>query len=67
MFHSRSWLNDDGSYGGLMAALQKRAVNNEVILAGTSAGSMVWGPRMVSGGDPFGTLYFENSVGLAPK
>ena len=56
--HIRSWLNDDGTYGGLMAALQKRAVKNEVVLCGTSAGSMVWSPETVGGGNSFGALYF---------
>ena len=36
-------------------------------MSGTSAGSMMWGPMTVGGGDSFGTLYFENSKGLAPK
>ena len=37
------------------------------MLAGTSAGSMVWSAFTYGGGDSFGTLYFRNSVGLAPK
>lgn len=65
--HVRSWLNDDGSPGSLLIEIQKRATRNSIIIAGTSAGSMVWGAQAAGGGDSFGVLYFENSVGIAPK
>lgn len=37
------------------------------MLSGTSAGSMIWSAYTYGGGDSFGTLYFRNLVGLAPK
>ena len=65
--HLRAWLNDDGSENKLLSVIKERAFNNEVVLAGTSAGSMIWGPWTAGGGSSFGILYFKNSVGLAPK
>jgi cyanophycinase-like exopeptidase len=65
--HVRSWLRDDATPNILLSTLLSRAKNNDVILAGTSAGSMVWTAQTFGGGSSFGLLYFKNSVGLAPK
>lgn len=65
--HARSWLNDDGTPNALLIALRNRALNNSIICAGSSAGSMVWANQTFGGGGSFGALYFKNSVGLAPK
>ena len=65
--HVRTWLKDNGTPNILLSTLKGRAINNEVILVGTSAGSMVWTNQTFGSGSSFGTLYFKNSVGLAPK
>ncbi len=65
--HIRSWLNDDASPSTLLELIKKRAFNYEVVLSGTSAGSMIWDTMTFGGGDSYGTLYFENQIGLAPK
>ena len=65
--HVRSWVEDDGSPSLLLSALKTRALNNQVVLSGTSAGSMIWSAQTFGGGDSFGQLYFRNSIGLAPK
>jgi cyanophycinase-like exopeptidase len=39
--HARCWLNDDGTYNALMSVAYQRAKLNQVILAGTSAGTMI--------------------------
>ena len=63
----RSWLKDDGTPNVLLAAVRVRAEKNDVICAGSSAGSMVWAEQTFGSGASFGILYFKNSVGLAPK
>jgi cyanophycinase len=65
--HVRTWLKDDGTPNILLNTLKGRANSDEVILAGTSAGSMVWTNQTFGSGSSFGTLYFKNVVGLAPK
>jgi cyanophycinase len=65
--HIRTWLNDDGTPNQLLAVIKKRAFNDEVVLSGTSAGSMIWGNMTFGSGCSFGAWYFHNSVGLAPK
>ncbi|CAM6003341.1 unnamed protein product [Sphagnum balticum] len=65
--HIRSWLNDDGSPNQLLKSLKERAINDEIICSGSSAGSMIWGEQTFGDGSAFGTLYFRNSIGLAPK
>lgn len=65
--HIRAWLNDDGTPNPLLIAVRDRLFKDELIGVGTSAGSMVWANQTFGGGASFGTLYFKNSVGLAPK
>jgi cyanophycinase len=65
--HIRSWLNDDGTPNALLIAVRTRAISDELICSGTSAGSMIWTNQTFGGGSSFGTLYFKNLVGLAPK
>jgi cyanophycinase len=65
--HARCWLNDDGSYNPIMKMVADRARNNEVILGGTSAGSMIMCSPTYGGGLTYGHLYFAAKVGLAPK
>jgi cyanophycinase len=65
--HARSWLNDDATPNALLSTLKTRALNDEVICAGSSAGSMVWANQTFGSGASFGALYFKNLVGLAPK
>jgi len=40
-YHARTWLNEDGTYNDLMIIIVKRAKLNEVVLAGTSSGTMI--------------------------
>jgi hypothetical protein len=40
--HSRAWLHDDGTPNDLLIALKARAQKDEIICAGSSAGSMIW-------------------------
>ena len=65
--HVRCWLNDDATPNQLLQALKARASTNNLILAGSSAGSMVWTHMTFGEGESFGALYFANSIGLAPK
>jgi cyanophycinase len=65
--HVRSWLKDDGSANVLLYMIRARAEKDELICAGSSAGSMVWTNQTFGSGASFGTLYFKNSVGLAQK
>jgi cyanophycinase len=65
--HVRAWLNDDGSDSPLLAVVRERAFSDEIIVSGSSAGSMVYADETYGYGSPYGVLYFANSVGLAPK
>lgn len=65
--HARSWLNDDGTHNSLMRSIATKALNNEVILSGTSAGSMIMCSPIYGDGISYGHLYFSSSSGLAPK
>lgn len=65
--HLRSWLKDDGTPNELLELLRKRAMDNLVILSGSSAGSMIWGKKTFGSGSAFGVLYFHTKIGLAPK
>lgn len=65
--HVRAWVEDDGSNSVLLSVIKSRANNNQVVLSGTSAGSMIWSAQTYGGGDSFGSLYFRNSIGLAQK
>lgn len=58
--HVRSWLKDDATPNDLLAAVKARAFNNELITAGSSAGSMVWATQTFGDGSAFGVLYFSN-------
>jgi cyanophycinase len=50
-----------------MQTINTRASKNEVILVGTSAGSMAMCSPIYGDGNSYGHLYFAASVGLAPK
>lgn len=65
--HVRSWLLDDASPSSLLLALKNRAMSNEIVCSGTSAGSMIWDTQTFGEGNAFGVLYFMKSIGLAPK
>ena len=65
--HVRTWMQDNGNESVLLGVIRQRAKDNHLVLAGTSAGSMMWGQMTFGGGTSFGLLYFANSVGLAPK
>jgi hypothetical protein len=42
-------------------------MNDDIIIAGSSAGSMLFNSNVFGEGSVFGVAYFANSVGLAPK
>ena len=63
----RSWFNDDGFPNPIFSVLRRRALNEEVILVGVSAGTAVQSQIIFGGGSSFGILYFANSIGLAPN
>ncbi|MED7787779.1 cyanophycinase [Francisella sp. 19X1-34] len=70
-FHSRTWLNNDGSYNQLMQVIHKR-FDQGVLVAGTSAGMAVQGQVTFGGANDsdsnsFGIIYFHTSQGLAKK
>ena len=65
--HARAWLNDDGSESVLLAVIRQRAFNDEIIVSGSSAGSMIYDRNTYGSGSSYGVLYFSRSVGLAPK
>lgn len=50
-----------------MAIIQQMAMNNSVILSGTSAGSMIMCSPIYGGGITYGHLYFAAKAGLAQK
>jgi hypothetical protein len=63
--HVRAWLNDDGSENELLGIIRERALNDEVIISGSSAGAMTYDENTYGYGSPYGVIYFANSVGLA--
>jgi len=65
--HARCWLLDNGQPNLLFSVIKARALNNEIILVGVSAGTAIHSKITYGGGSPFGILYFINSVGLAPN
>lgn len=65
--HARCWFNDDGQPNPIFALLKRRALNNEVVIVGVSAGTAIQTPVIYGGGSSFGILYFSNLVGLAPN
>mgnify|MGYP002369577292 CR=1 FL=1 len=65
--HARTWLLDSGDCNYLFCQLFQRFKNNQVIFAGTSAGTMIMSTETYGEGISFGQLYFSNKVGLAPK
>lgn len=65
--HARTWLNDDGSYNQLMQIIATRFIHNQVIIAGSSAGTAIQSSPTYGEGASFGHLYFANSQGLANK
>lgn len=65
--HSRCWLTDDGKPLPIFQLIRDRGISDKVILAGTSAGTMIWSNPAYGGGSSYGHLYFSDLVGLAPK
>ena len=65
--HARAWLNDDGSENSLQVLIKNRAMNDEIIVSGSSAGSMIYDTNTYGYGSPYGVIYFANAYGLAPK
>lgn len=65
--HARCWFNDDGTPNPMLALIKRRALNNEVVLIGVSAGTAIQSAISYGGGSSFGILYFSNLVGLAPN
>jgi cyanophycinase len=65
--HARCWLQDNGQPNAMFALIKKRALNQEVVLIGVSAGTAIQSTIMYGGGSSFGILYFSNSLGLAPN
>ena len=63
----RAWLNDNGSANELLEVIVSRASKDELIVSGSSAGSMIYDNNTYGYGSPYGVIYFANSVGLAPK
>jgi len=51
----------------LLQVVKDRLLKDEIVCAGTSAGSMIWANQTFGEGNAFGVLYFKNTVGLAPK
>lgn len=51
----------------MFAHVVNRVNKNQVVVAGTSAGSMVMCNPLYGGGISYGHLYFSTRVGLAPK
>ncbi|AIT09921.1 hypothetical protein LO80_08040 [Candidatus Francisella endociliophora] len=69
--HSRTWLNDDGSYNTLMKEVAPK-YNSGALMVGTSAGMAVLGDITFGGisdsaKDSFGILFFHHNQGLAQK
>jgi len=54
--HSKSWLNSDGTDSQIMRILRDRVIKNEVIIAGTSAGTAVQGEMIYGEGNTYGYL-----------
>lgn len=50
-----------------MQVVSDRAIRNEAILSGTSAGSMIMCNPIYGSGGSYGHLYFANKIGLAQK
>lgn len=65
--HSRCWLTDNGVPIPMFQYILDRALSDNVILGGTSAGTMIWSNPAYGGGSTFGHLYFAQLAGLAPK
>ena len=60
-------MNDNGTGNELFKQVEQRARNNNVVLVGTSAGSMVMCSPIYGSGTAYGHLYFAAKVGLAQK
>jgi cyanophycinase len=65
--HIRTWLKDDGTASSLLQVAKDRLIKDDIVGAGTSAGSMIWSNQTYGEGNSFGLLYFRNTVGLAQK
>ena len=65
--HARTWLLDNGTSSPMFARVLTRYHNNEVVFAGTSAGTMIMSNPTFGDGISFGHLYFNAKVGLAQK
>lgn len=65
--HARCWFNDNGQPNPAFALIKRRALNNEVVIVGVSAGTAIQSKVAYGGGSSFGILYFSTLVGLAPN
>jgi cyanophycinase len=54
--HSKSWLNSDGTDSPILKILRDRVINNEVVIAGSSAGTAVQGQMIYGEGNSYGYL-----------
>ena len=50
-----------------MKVIKDRVKRDEVIVSGSSAGSMIYNQLAFGYGSSYGAMYFANSDGLAPK
>ncbi len=58
--HARAWFNDDGSDSPILSELRKRVKINQVVVAGTSAGTAIQGKTIYGEGNTFGYLRYNN-------
>lgn len=65
--HSRTWLGDNGAPSPMFSRLLARYNSGEVVIAGTSAGTMIMSNPTYGEGISFGHLYWNAKVGLAQK
>jgi hypothetical protein len=50
-----------------MKKKKKRAFADEVVIGGSSAGSMIYMDQTYGYGSAYGVLYFSRAFGMAPK
>ncbi len=65
--HARVWLNDDGSPNKIMKIIYDRALRNQLVLSGSSAGAMIMCNPIYGQGIGYGHLYFATKYGLDVK
>lgn len=65
--HARTWLEDSGIPSPMFSRLLNRYNNRDIVIAGTSAGTMIMSNPTYGDGISFGHLYWNAKVGLAQK